>query len=130
MSRVSIQSFYNVGKLLASSSKVAKYLFYNVGQNVYTYGPRLVKGSLSIRITQIHTTHAQSDPGICSPLIYSIMSNDSVSGQLSQSDLGLRCPHMHEDTVSHGTAQITGDKFYEFLFAFMYTNLHLNKGLL
>ena len=47
-------------------------------------------------------TCAKSHPGICSPLIYSIVSYDSVSGQRrprsdcadAQSDLGLRCPHM------------------------------------
>ena len=45
--------------------------------------------------------------------IYSIVSNNSVSGQWrprsdcadAQSDLGLRCPHMPEDTFSHVTAK-------------------------
>ena len=76
---------------------------------------------------QIHifySAHAYSD--ICSPLIHSIVSNDSISGQWrprsdcasgqwrpwsdcadAQSDLGLRCPHMLEDTFSHGAAHKT-----------------------
>ena len=62
---------------------------------------------------QIHSMHAQSHLGICSPLIYSIVFNDSVSWQRrswsdcadTQADLGLRCPHMPEDTFSIGVAQ-------------------------
>ena len=55
----------------------------------------------------------KSHTGTCSPLKYSIVSNDSVSGQRmprsactsAQADLGLRCPHMTEDTTfSHGAA--------------------------
>ena len=50
---------------------------------------------------------------ICSPLIHSIVSNDSVRGKRrpwsdcadAQADLGLRCPHMLEDTFSHGVTQ-------------------------
>ena len=42
----------------------------------------------------------------CSPFIYSVISNDSFSGRWrhwsdcadSQADLGLRCPHLPEDT--------------------------------
>ena len=49
---------------------------------------------------------AKSPPSICSALIHSIMSDDSVRGQRSlvsdcsdaQTDLGLCCPHMSEDT--------------------------------
>ena len=55
---------------------------------------------------------SKSHPCICSPLIHSIESNNSVSGQQSswsdcadaQADLGLRCPHKLEDTFSHGAA--------------------------
>ena len=54
-------------------------------------------------------------PGLCSPLINSIVSNDSCSGQRrpwsvcadAQSDLGHRCLHMPEGTVSHGATHMT-----------------------
>ena len=50
---------------------------------------------------------AKSDPGICSPLIHSIVANDSVSGQRrprsdcadAQADLGLRCPHVPDKKI-------------------------------
>ena len=56
---------------------------------------------------------AKYHPGLCSPFIHSVVSNDSVSGQrrpgsdcaYAQSDLGLRCPQLPEDTFWHGTAQ-------------------------
>ena len=59
-------------------------------------------------------TCAKSHLGICSPLIHSIQSSGSVSGQWrpwsdcedAQSDLGLRCLHMLEDMILHGTAYI------------------------
>ena len=52
---------------------------------------------------------AKYHSGICSPLIHSIVSSDSVSGLRrpwsdyadAQADLGLRCPHMPEDIFSH-----------------------------
>ena len=52
---------------------------------------------------QIHScTCAKYHTGICSLLIYFIVSNDSVSGQLRPwsdcADLGLRCQHMPEGT--------------------------------
>ena len=54
-------------------------------------------------------------PGLFSPFIHSVVSNDFVSGQGrlrsdcadAQSDLGLRCPHMPDDTFSHGAALMT-----------------------
>ena len=57
---------------------------------------------------------ARSHPGLCSSLIHSMVFIDSVSGRRrprsdcanAQSDLGLRCPHMPEDTFSHGAAKI------------------------
>ena len=60
----------------------------------------------------IHPAHAQSQPGLCSLLIISIVSNDSVSGQqghdqTAQADQDLRCPHMPEDTFSHRAAKLT-----------------------
>ena len=53
------------------------------------------------------TSSAKTHPGIWSLFIHSIVSNDSVSGQRrpwsdcadAQADLGLRCPHMPEDTL-------------------------------
>ena len=52
--------------------------------------------------------------GLCSPFIISLVSSDYVSGQRrpwsdcasAQSDLGLRCPHMPEDTFLPGEARI------------------------
>ena len=56
----------------------------------------------------------KSHPGICFPFIYSVVSNESVSGQRrpwsdcadAQADLGLCCPHMPEGTFSHGGLNI------------------------
>ena len=55
-------------------------------------------------------TQSLDHPGICLPLKHSIVSNDSVCGQRmpwsdyadAQADLGLRCPHMPEETFLHG----------------------------
>ena len=63
---------------------------------------------------KIHPMDAQSHPGIFSPLIYSIMSYDYVSGQQmpwpdvahAQTDLGLRYLQMSEDTFSRGMAHL------------------------
>ena len=57
---------------------------------------------------------ATNQPNICSAFIHSIVSNDSVSGQWrpwsacvdTQADLGLRCPHMPENTFSHGAVKM------------------------
>ena len=57
---------------------------------------------------------AKYHPGLRSPFIHSVVSNYSVSGQWrpwsdcadAQSDLGLRCPHVPEDTFSYGAAQL------------------------
>ena len=57
---------------------------------------------------------AKKNPGLCSSSIHSIVSNDSVSGQWrswffcsdEQADLGLRCPHMLVDMISHSAAYI------------------------
>ena len=53
-------------------------------------------------------------PGFYSPFIHSVVSNDSVSWKWRtwsdyadvQADLGLRCPHMPEDTFSHGSTHL------------------------
>ena len=60
---------------------------------------------------------AKFHSGICFPLIHAVVSNDSVSGQRrpwsdcagAPSDLGLRLPHMPEDTVSHVAANLMMD---------------------
>ena len=57
---------------------------------------------------------AKYQPGLWSPLINSSISNDSLSGQwrprsacaYAQADLGLRCPHVPEDTFTHGAAHM------------------------
>ena len=54
-------------------------------------------------------------PSLCSPFINTIVSNDSVCGQVrpwsdcadAQSDLRLRCSQMSEDTFSNRAAHIT-----------------------
>ena len=56
----------------------------------------------------------KSHLGICSQLIHSVVSNDSVSGQGRlrsdctdvQADLSLRCPHMLVDMFSHGADKV------------------------
>ena len=65
----------------------------------------------SMHIFRFIQAHAQSHPGICSPLMHSIVSNDSVSRQQRpwsdsvnvQTDLCLYCRHMPND-FSHGMA--------------------------
>ena len=57
---------------------------------------------------------AKFHPDLCSPFVHSVVSNDSVIGHRRPcSDcvnalayLGLRCPHMPEDTFSLGAAQM------------------------
>ena len=57
---------------------------------------------------------AKYHPGIRSPFIRSIVSNDSVRGQRrpwsdcadAQADLGLRCTHICKDTFSHYAAHV------------------------
>ena len=52
---------------------------------------------------------AKPHPALCSPVKCSIVFNESVCGQRkpwsdcadAQADLGIRCPHMPEDTFSH-----------------------------
>ena len=54
--------------------------------------------------------NAKYHPGLCSSFIHSVISNDFVSGRWrswsdsahAQTDLGICCPHMPEDTFSHG----------------------------
>ena len=56
---------------------------------------------------------AMSRPSLCSPLKHFIMTNVSVKGSEgpdhsadAQADLSLRCPHIPEDTFSHGAAHL------------------------
>ena len=68
-----------------------------------------------------HPAHAQSHPGICSPLIHSIVSNGSISGQQrpcldcadAQAELGLRCPHMPDESFSNDEAHIGCSSYVE-----------------
>ena len=72
--------------------------------------------------TDSDSYHAWADThlGICSLFIPSIMSNDSVSGQWrswsdcmdAQADVDLRCPHMHENIFSHGTAYLVSSAIF------------------
>ena len=76
-------------------------------------GPRWAKKCLRLCAKSIDSDSsracAKSHPCICSSLIYSIVSNESVSGQQrpwsdcadAQADLGLRSPHISEDKFSH-----------------------------
>ena len=69
------------------------------------------KVPLRVQNVQIH---AKSHPQLCSPFIHSVLSNDSVSGQqmprsdcaLAQSDLGICCRHMLENTFLYGVAHM------------------------
>ena len=63
----------------------------------------------------------KSQPGICFPLLHSVVSDNSVSGQRrpwsdcanAQAGLDLRCPHMSGDTFSHGAVHYwNGTYFY------------------
>ena len=55
----------------------------------------------------VQPVEPNNENGICYTLIYSTLSNDSVSGQRrprsdcadAQSDLGLRCPHLPKRDV-------------------------------
>ena len=85
---------------------------------VSIYGPHQAKMCLWARakFTDSDSSHAcaKSHPVICLPLVHCIVCNDSVSGRRRpwsdcadlQSDLGLWCPHMPEDTFPHGRAHI------------------------
>ena len=76
---------------------------------------------------QIDPAHSQSHPGICRLLIHSKVSKNCVGGRRwprsdcasAQSDQGLRCPHMPEDTFSHGIAQIMLSVDVLFIFIFL-----------
>ena len=73
-------------------------------QDIYIWAAPSETGSSHVQNAQnqIHTAHAQSHSRICSLLIHSVMSSDSVSGRQrprsdcadAQADLGLRFPHM------------------------------------
>ena len=69
-------------------------------------------------------TRAKSRPEKCSPLKHYIVSKDSVCWQRrpwsdcadAQADQGLRCPHMPEDTFSHGAAPVAVLKYVRLVF--------------
>ena len=70
--------------------------------------------NFSESLTNDIVSFEQLGPGLCSPFIHSIVSNDSVSGQWrpwsdcadEQADLGFHCPHIPKDTFSRGVAQL------------------------
>ena len=59
-------------------------------------------------------TSGKYHPGLCSPVIHSVVANDSASGQrrhwkdCAYAQVGLRicCPHMPEDKFSYGAAKL------------------------
>ena len=69
---------------------------------------------------------AKYHPGLCSPFIHIVVSNNSVSGQWrpwsdcadAQADLGLRTPYMLEDTFSYNATYVSfariGNNFFIF----------------
>ena len=69
---------------------------------------------LKIRRFRSSFACAKYHPSLCSPFIHSVVSDDFVSGQWrpwsdcadAQADLGLRCPHMPDDTFLLGAANI------------------------
>ena len=73
---------------------------------------------LNRRVFVMYCAWEKSYPGVCSPLIQSIVSNDSVSGQRrprsgyadAQADLGLCCLHMPKDMFWHGAAHVQFEK--------------------
>ena len=75
---------------------------------------RCLRNSAKCTDSDSYRACAKFHPRICSPFMHSIRSTDSVCGQPrpwsdcanAQADLGLRCPCMHENTVSHGAAEI------------------------
>ena len=81
-------------------------------------GPDKRKGAFehaqNVRVTSLFT-NVKSHPGIFSPLMHSVVYNDSGSGQQkswsecadAQANLVHRCPPISEDTFSHAEADIT-----------------------
>ena len=86
-----------------------------------SYGPCQAKKCLQTCAKCAHSNHPAHVQsiirGLWSPFIQSVVSDDSASGQWrpwsdcadAQSDLELRCPHMPEDTFSHGTSHTAKD---------------------
>ena len=92
---------------------------------------------VSWNIHKMHNTQdssracAKSHPDIRSPLLHSIVSIDTVSGQWkpwsdcadAHSEQGLSCPHMPEDTFSHGAKRKSTDRLHKvqaLSFSFMF----------
>ena len=92
-----------------------------------SFGPRQAKRCLRTCATCADSDHPAPAQSITrafvlssigchygSPFIHSVVSNDSVSGQWrpwsdcadAQADLGLRCPHMPEDTFYHDAVHL------------------------
>ena len=102
--------------ILMPSSKWAYYLRMTARGMCLSFstGPRQAKKCFrTCAKIQINLRMRKVSSGLYSPFIHSVVSNDSVSGKRmlwsdcadAQAGLGLRCPHMPEDTFSHGTVQ-------------------------
>ena len=72
-----------------------------------------IKWKSVFHMHRFRSSHMYKVPSVlCSPLIHTIVANDSVSGHWrpwsdcpdGQSDQGLCCPHMPEDAFSHSPA--------------------------
>ena len=65
-------------------------------------------------VSDLSPADTKSHPGIYSPFIHSVVSNDFVHRQQkpwsecadAQADMGLHCAHMAKDMFSHGAALI------------------------
>ena len=65
---------------------------------------------------------ANYDPNLCHPFIRSVVFNDSSRERRpwsyfadTQADQGLRCPHVPEDTFSHGAAHNPKTRLYKYI---------------
>ena len=95
----------NVGHVFASSKRLFEISEVEItrvdctwtvsSENVHSNMRRMCRFRSSCACTKCH-------PGLCSPFMHSVASNETLSGQGrswsdcadAQSDLGLRCPHM------------------------------------
>ena len=99
---------------MVNKSKKKSYERHLFLEAVWATSSEIVPSSKRSVRTRIILHMRKSHPGICSPLKHSKVSNNSVCGQLrprsdytdAQADLGLRCPHMPEDTFSYSAAHI------------------------
>ena len=91
-----------------------------INKEIMLVGPRQAKNCLPACTKCAHAHHPAHTQGLIQVfalywyIICSIVSNDSGSGLWrpwsdcadAQADLGLRCPHLPEDTFSHGATKL------------------------